>query len=79
MDCPICFETIECDKSDLNRAILDCGHEFHPKCILTWLKHKSNCPVCRNNHCSEQKTSTVILRVRQLPNIIIPNDYDNEE
>ena len=75
MQCPICFETIQYNKDELKKAILDCGHEFHPKCILTWLKYKSTCPVCRSNH-RDEKISTVILRVRQLPNVSIPEDEE---
>ena len=26
---------------------LDCGHWFHDKCILQWLKMRNTCPVCR--------------------------------
>ena len=25
---------------------LDCGHEFHINCIMTWLKHSNKCPLC---------------------------------
>jgi hypothetical protein len=29
-------------------AKLDCGHNFHPKCITDWMTNKNNCPVCRS-------------------------------
>ena len=28
-------------------SILECGHKFHRKCIVDWLKKKENCPMCR--------------------------------
>ena len=28
-------------------AILDCGHRFHDRCIIEWLKKHSQCPICR--------------------------------
>ena len=27
--------------------ILECKHEFHESCIITWLKTRNTCPVCR--------------------------------
>lgn len=24
-----------------------CGHHFHKKCLLDWMKEKHQCPVCR--------------------------------
>lgn len=40
--CSICSE--DCEGKI---CILDCGHEFHTKCIFTWFKKKNNCPMCR--------------------------------
>lgn len=28
-------------------ARLDCGHQFHPRCIQKWLCRKNNCPLCK--------------------------------
>ncbi|XP_067655742.1 streptococcal hemagglutinin-like isoform X2 [Haliotis asinina] len=42
--CPICFE----DFSVAKKQRLDCGHEFHIKCIREWvLGHERTCPTCR--------------------------------
>ncbi|CAH0560283.1 unnamed protein product [Brassicogethes aeneus] len=41
--CPICFE----EYNDHNVYMLPCKHEFHKKCIQTWLKTGSCCPICR--------------------------------
>ena len=27
--------------------ILECGHKFHEKCIIEWLKTQNQCPICR--------------------------------
>ena len=29
--------------------ILECGHKFHEKCIIEWLKTQNQCPICRRN------------------------------
>ena len=29
--------------------ILECGHKFHEKCIIEWLKTQNQCPICRIN------------------------------
>ena len=28
--------------------ILECQHAFHENCIITWLKSRNTCPVCRH-------------------------------
>lgn len=44
--CTICFEDIDCDK---NKAVMDCGHAFHFKCIFKWnfTEQGNSCPLCR--------------------------------
>ena len=27
--------------------ILECGHQFHEKCIIEWVKTQNKCPICR--------------------------------
>ncbi|NWZ85552.1 DZIP3 ligase, partial [Poecile atricapillus] len=42
--CTICHEEL-----GRNSCELECGHEFHRKCIRTWLQeHSSTCPICRD-------------------------------
>ena len=43
--CNICLDTFEIGNI---LRILECNHEFHEKCIITWLKQNNTCPVCRH-------------------------------
>ena len=46
-ECPICLE-----ENSRNTIVLNCRHEFHKKCITTWIKTSINnnqhakCPIC---------------------------------
>ena len=42
--CSVCLDEIQCDKG---RFVLECGHTFHAKCILTEFRHRNRCPMCR--------------------------------
>lgn len=41
--CSICLESY--NNQDI--YILHCQHSFHRDCLNDWIKHKSNCPLCR--------------------------------
>lgn len=43
-DCPICLERVQ---KRAKQITLGCGHMFHPKCILKWMRTGDTCPVCR--------------------------------
>ncbi len=43
--CNICLESFVV--GNIVR-VLECKHEFHEKCIITWLKTRNTCPVCRH-------------------------------
>ena len=45
LTCNICLENFEIGNI---LRILECNHEFHENCILTWLKKNNTCPVCRH-------------------------------
>ncbi|KAG9445473.1 hypothetical protein H6P81_016813 [Aristolochia fimbriata] len=46
-DCPICLgEFVDGEKV---RVLPKCKHEFHVRCIDTWLTSHSSCPTCRNS------------------------------
>lgn len=41
--CIICLET-----NEENEILLECGHSYHPSCIITWFRSYSDeCPTCR--------------------------------
>ncbi len=42
--CCICLSEIEKGKETM---LLPCGHMFHYKCCLNWLKNNNTCPMCR--------------------------------
>ncbi|XP_077216515.1 RING-H2 finger protein ATL74-like [Tasmannia lanceolata] len=47
MDCPICLgEFVDGEKV---RVLPKCNHEFHMRCIDTWLMSHSSCPTCRHS------------------------------
>lgn len=41
--CSICFD---CFETGRYKRILTCGHNFHKKCIDTWLNESNTCPLC---------------------------------
>jgi hypothetical protein len=43
-NCCICLSEIERGEKTV---LLPCGHMFHWKCCLTWLKSNNTCPMCR--------------------------------
>ena len=43
--CNICLENFEVGNV---LRILECNHEFHENCIITWLKSNNTCPICRH-------------------------------
>lgn len=42
MDCSICLDAITNSYTKLS-----CSHQFHLKCIATWLSKTDSCPCCR--------------------------------
>ena len=41
--CICCCDFVKGDKL----MTLQCGHEYHPECIATWLRAKRVCPTCK--------------------------------
>ena len=58
--CSICLEDIQSEKG---RFVLECGHAFHSKCILTSFQHGNRCPNCR----TEVKESNAHERSYAMP------------
>lgn len=42
-NCCICCEEFAVGSST---ARLECGHLYHPKCIVEWVRHNAVCPLC---------------------------------
>jgi hypothetical protein len=44
-NCPVCLS------DNLDEIIVEtvCKHTFHEKCIKTWARNNSSCPICREN------------------------------
>jgi len=45
-ECSICFADIT---EVTGRTVLGCKHEFHLKCVVTWLQKGGSCPCCRQS------------------------------
>ena len=45
-DCVICFENLSTSPTG---SLSECIHKFHYNCIIKWLQHKLECPVCRQS------------------------------
>lgn len=63
--CIICLEDLK-SQDEINKlsstekekeeiSTLECGHQFHRKCITNWLKKETNCPICRMNFNIDDK------------------------
>ena len=48
------------EKNEKGISTLNCGHQFHTKCIIKWLKIKSNCPICRKKVLKENDNNKII-------------------
>ena len=49
-NCCICLDTLnknEIKDKKYREIFLQCGHNFHEKCIKNWIKNKKICPICR--------------------------------
>ena len=51
-DCSICHES-KYDKKMLLK--LQCGHDYHKKCIADWFKIKRECPECRSYEIEKEE------------------------
>lgn len=57
-NCAICLESLSGDGVPLN-----CGHMYHAKCIVPWLKRAGTCPTCRSKPLFWPKLSRLPKRV----------------
>jgi hypothetical protein len=47
MVCTICLEAYENNDTICWSRNPACHHEFHKECVMDWLMHQTDCPVCR--------------------------------
>ena len=40
---------IKVENNNTLKITLECGHQFHKKCIKDWLSNQKQCPICREN------------------------------
>jgi hypothetical protein len=43
--CTVCLDHFQ--KGDSTQMLVSCKHQFHQKCIESWLQYSHSCPVCR--------------------------------
>ena len=61
-DCGVCLDSKPCS----SKASLKCGHSFCRKCISSWAKTETSCPLCRATFQSYKcQGKTVAVRVRR--------------
>jgi hypothetical protein len=58
-ECPICLEEI--NKKDASKIQCSNKHLYHDKCIKEWMKHKTECPLCKENLLPDNKRKIVEL------------------
>jgi NACalpha-BTF3-like transcription factor len=44
MECSICMEAIA---PETNISTTECGHTYHFRCLNTWIRTQTTCPLCR--------------------------------
>jgi hypothetical protein len=47
LTCSVCLETLK--GGDKNTTLTPCGHAYHLSCLLTSLRNKNLCPMCRGS------------------------------
>jgi len=48
-ECSVCLTTYEVGDEICWAKIDNCDHIFHKECVLAWLAHNDDCPLCRTN------------------------------
>ena len=52
--CSICREEMK-----NKETVLECGHEFHAKCVKEWINTERTCPLCRSHALTEEDFPTL--------------------
>lgn len=54
--CPVCIEAVSGESS---HALDGCGHVFHSRCIIRWMREGNlTCPTCRLNLHTDTRVNT---------------------
>jgi len=56
IDCSICMDNYK--YKQYKRILPECKHTFHKKCIDSWFKKNSSCPVCRKDFLTDQNNES---------------------
>lgn len=70
-ECPICLGDFV--EGESLRVLPECKHDFHVKCIDTWLASHSSCPTCRNNLMGASVTDSKVRRSSTELQLVIPS------
>lgn len=55
-DCSICLEILETKKKNCHTCP-SCNNMFHYDCWQLWIKHRTTCPLCRQNVRKDEETT----------------------
>ncbi|CAL1543900.1 unnamed protein product [Lymnaea stagnalis] len=64
--CPVCLEEFTPGEKI---AVCACRHGFHSKCLLQWLEHKNNCPMCKAPVRNPVGETTGLIRPTSLSSV----------
>lgn len=74
-DCPICLGDFQ--DGEKVRVLPKCNHEFHVRCIDTWLVAHSSCPTCRHS-LLERTSASLDATVAASAVVHISSEEDHE-
>lgn len=73
-DCPICLGDFQ--DGEKVRVLPKCNHEFHVRCIDTWLVAHSSCPTCRHSLLERSASLDTAAAESAVVHISTEQDHD---
>ena len=58
--CSICLESFDSKPKNSNKIFLECGHEFCFTCMISQMKQKNSCPLCRAKIYKNKEENEVV-------------------
>jgi hypothetical protein len=55
--CSICLTDFEDEQDVCTSKNIDCKHVFHLSCMMEWLMHHDECPLCRHDYLKDSSSS----------------------